>query len=159
MEAQRIHLFDRLAVRSLALGLILLLGGCSLPKVVVLNDPLTAAEHNDLGYAYERQGLYDLAAKEYAKAAQKDRNWAMPRFNLGNLAYRQGDLKGAEKHYRAALRCENNNADVMNNLANVLADQGRRPESLDMIKRALAIERKPAYLDTYQRIMKPSPLP
>jgi len=63
-------------------------GGCALPKVVVLNDPLTAAEHNDLGYAYERQGLYDLAAREYARAVKIDKNWGTPRFNLGNLAYR-----------------------------------------------------------------------
>lgn len=144
-----------MAVRSLVVGLILILGGCGLPRVVVLNDPLSAAEHNDLGYAYERQGLSDLAAGEYTKAAEADKNWAMPRFNLGNLAYQRGDLKGAERHYRAALRCDAHHADVMNNLANVLADQGRRPEAEVMIARALDIERKPAYLDTYRRIMQP----
>ncbi|HQP31154.1 MAG TPA: tetratricopeptide repeat protein [Deltaproteobacteria bacterium] len=135
--------------------MILLPSGCGLPRVVVLNDPLTAAEHNDLGYAYERQGLFDLAAREYTKAAEADKNWAIPRFNLGNLAYQRGDLKGAERHFRAALRCDAHNTDVMNNLATVLADQGRGPEAADMIARALAIARKPAYLDTYRRIMQP----
>jgi len=133
-------------------------GGCALPKVVVLNDPLTAAEHNDLGYAYERQGLYDLAAREYARAAKIDKKWATPRFNLGNLAYRKGDLADAERHYRAALKYDVRNADVMNNLATVLADQGRMTEALEMIGRALEVECKPAYLDTYRRITTP-PLP
>lgn len=158
METQRIDLSDRLPVFVVALGLILILGGCALPKVVVLNDPLTAAEHNDLGYAYERQGLYDLAAREYARAVKIDKNWATPRFNLGNLAYRKGDIKGAERHYRAALERDAQNADVMNNLANVLADQGHLLEAKDMITRALIIDRKPAYLDTYHRITTP-PLP
>lgn len=155
MEAQRFDLSDYPAILGLAAGLILLLGGCALPRVVVMNDPLTAAEHNDLGYAYERRGLTDLAGREYAKAVKADKSWATPRFNLGNLDYQRGDLRGAERHYRAALRCDARNADVMNNLANVLADQGRRPEAEDMIARALAVERKPAYLDTYRRIMQP----
>lgn len=138
--------------------MILLCVGCALPKVVVLHDPLTAAEHNDLGLAYERQGLYDLAAKEYTKAVKRDMRWATPRFNLGNLAYRQGDLKGAERHYRTALEREAHNADIMNNLANVLVDQGRRAEALVMIERALAVKSEPAYLDTYRKITTP-PLP
>jgi Flp pilus assembly protein TadD len=121
---------------------------------VIRNVPVPAAEHNVLGYAYDRQGLYGLAAKEYAKAARIDSKWATPRFNLGNLAYQKGDLKGAERHYRAALQRAARNADVMNNLANVLADQGRKTEALALIERALAIEHKPAYLDTYARIMK-----
>ena len=135
--------------------MILILCGCALPKVVVLKDPLTAAEHNDLGLAYESQGLYELAAKEYGKAVKADKKWATPRFNLGNLAYRMGDLKGAERHYRAALEREDHNADVMNNLANVLADQGRMAEARAMIESALEYGRKPAYLDTYERIMNP----
>lgn len=152
MGTQGIDLLDRLAIVGLAFGLVLYLGGCAIPRVVILDDPLSAAEHNELGVVYEHKGMFDLAEKEYGKAAAKDKNWAIPRFNLGNLAYRKGDFKGAERHFRAALEREADNADVMNNLANTLADQGRLAEALEMINRALAIKQAPAYLDTYRQI-------
>ena len=51
----------------------LLLGGCALPRVIVLNDPLDAAGHNDLGVAYEQRGEFDLAVREYDRAAELER--------------------------------------------------------------------------------------
>lgn len=138
-----------------ALGLVLLLvSACAVPRIVILDDPLTAREHNDLGVVYEQKGAYDVAEKEYRRAIDKDKHWAVPWFNLGNLAYRRGELSQAERHYRTALRQDGNNADVMNNLANVLADQGKRAEAAALIERALAIDPKPAYRDTARRIRR-----
>src|SRR2546427_11957567 len=80
----------------------LALVGCG--HLVVLNDPLTAAEHNDLGVAYERAGQRELAAREYHKALRRDRGFAVARVNLGNLAAASGRWSEAERCYRRALR-------------------------------------------------------
>ena len=123
-----------------------------MPRIVVLEDPLSAFEHNELGVIYERSGEPDLARQEYLKAAQKDASWPVPLFNLGNLAYAQGDPDRAEHFYRQCLALDGTDADVMNNRAHVLHETGEDIEALDLIERALAMERRPEYLDTYETI-------
>ena len=131
---------------------ILLISCCAAPRIVVFDDPLSAEEHNELGVIYEQKGMYDLAEKEYKQASAKEKAWAIPYFNLGNLAYKKGDLKLAEGYYHKALDPEGTNPDIMNNLANVFIDLGRREEAQAMIEQALAIRQKDEYLDTYQKI-------
>lgn len=127
-------------------------------RIVVLEDPLSASEHNELGVIYERSGKIDLARKEYLKAAEKDASWPVPLFNLGNLAYAQGDPAQAERFYRRCLALDGTDADVMNNLAHVLHEMGRDIDALEFIERALAVERKPEYLSTYEAITgRPAP--
>ncbi|HON38830.1 MAG: tetratricopeptide repeat protein [Desulfomonilia bacterium] len=129
-----------------------------MPRIVVLEDPLSASEHNELGVIYERSGKIDLARKEYLKAAEKDASWPVPLFNLGNLAYAQGDPAQAERFYRRCLALDGTDADVMNNLAHVLHEMGRDIDALEFIERALAVERKPEYLSTYEAITgRPAP--
>jgi len=126
---------------------------CSTPRLVIMKDPLNSAEHNDLGLIYEQKGMFDLAQKEYLKAAEKDGSWALPLFNLGNLSYGRGDLPAAEQYYRRALALDDTNTDVMNNLANVLHELGRNSEAAELISKALSRERRPEYLDTYEKIV------
>lgn len=141
--------------------LLLLLSSCSLPHVYVIEDPLTAIQHNELGYIYENQGKLELAEKEYRRAAQKEKGWAVPYFNLGNLYFKMGNLKGAEEHYREAIEKEGTNPDFMNNLAFVLCEQRRYDEAEQWISRALSIKPKKEYLDTQKEILskKGSPPP
>ncbi|MGI6387674.1 MAG: tetratricopeptide repeat protein [Desulfomonilia bacterium] len=157
MEKERLGLSARLPLTAF-LPVLLLLWSCSMPRVVVLEDPLSAFEHNELGVIYERSGKIDLARKEYLKAAQKDASWPVPLFNLGNLAYAQGGLDRAERFYRQCLALDGTNADAMNNLAHVLHEMGRDIEALELIDRALAVERRPEYLSTYEAITgRPAP--
>ncbi len=135
--------------------IVLVLTACSMPRIVVMNDPLSAKEHIDLGLAYEHKGMLDLAEKEYLKAADKQDTWAVPYFNLGNIAYREKDLKAAEKYYRKALELDKQNPDIMNNLANLLHDMGRNEEAMALIDKALVIQHKAEYLDTKQKITGP----
>lgn len=132
--------------------LLLLLLSCSMPRVYVIEDPLTAIQHNELGYIYEKQGKFELAEKEYRWAVQKEKGWAVPYFNLGNLYFRMGDLEKAEKHYHEALDRDGTNPDFMNNLAYVLCEQGRYEEAEQWIGQALSISPKPEYLDTHKEI-------
>ena len=72
----------RLFPLLLALCFLLSLMGCSLPRIIILKDPLTAEEHLNLGVAYEKQGEFEPAIKEYKAAAKK-----LPRayLYLGNV--------------------------------------------------------------------------
>ena len=153
MEEKRVRIPVRLALR-IAL-IVFALTACSTPRIVILNDPLTAREHVDLGLAYEHKGLLDLAKKEYLKAVDIQDTWEVPYFNLGNVAYSQKDLKNAEIYYRKALNLDQQNPDIMNNLANLLHDMGRNEEAMVLIDKALAIAHKAQYLDTKQKITGP----
>jgi len=157
MGKSRQQLFAHL---SLTVWLLLVLpSACTLPKIVVLEDHLTAEQHNDLGYVYEQKKIYDLAEKEYLLAAGKRENWAVPYFNLGNLAYRTGDYRKSEEYFRKSLTHDPGNTDAMNNLANALLRQDRFREARLMIEQALQTRQKEAYLETLKEIQHREALP
>jgi tetratricopeptide (TPR) repeat protein len=85
-----------------------------LPRIVVLDDPLTPEEHLNLGVSYERKGELDNALKEYGSASKK-----LPAAYLyiGNVYYLKGEFDKAEPYYRKAIHEEPENADAYNNLA------------------------------------------
>lgn len=126
-------------VRGVALGLAVgALSGCS--RFVILNDALTAPEHNDLGVAYERGGQDLLAAAEYRRALRRDPDYALARLNLGNLAARSERWGEAERHYRRALMNAPSDPDGRNNLAIALLRLSRRDDETEwMARSALAL--------------------
>ena len=107
------------------------LAGCG--HLVILHDPLSAAEHNDLGVSYERSGKSELAAREYRKALRLDHHLVVARVNLGNLAAASGRWGEAERCYRAALRDRPDDGDAANNLALTLLRRGRRLEEAEAL--------------------------
>ena len=132
---------------------LLSLCACSLPRIIVLNDPLDAREHNDLGVSYEARGEYDLARREYRAAAEGDKVWARPLINLGNVAAAQEEWATAARNYRAALRREPRNTEAMNNLAWVLLQFGASDAAIQWSRRVVAeAPEEPAYLDTLAEI-------
>ena len=148
MGEKGISLPARLALTAV----LVTLSACSMPRVVLLTDPLTAREHVDLGLAYERRGMTELAEKEYTKAADMEPTWALPYFNLGNVAYSRKDLAAAERYYSRAQERDPNNPDTMNNLALVLHETGRDTQARALIAKALSIRVTPEYLDTQRLI-------
>ena len=108
---------------GLTLAAVAALAGCA--HLVVLHDPLTASEHNDLGVAYESSGQLDLAAREYRKALRLDSHQARTRVNLGNIEAANRRWGRAEKCYRRALRDSSTDYDAMHNLAVAVLRQGR----------------------------------
>lgn len=130
-----------------------LLAGCSLPRIIVLNDPLDAGGHNDLGVSYQHRGEYDLAIREYNRAAELAAEWARPLINRGNVQAARGDWWQAEKSYRLALRREPGNAEAMNNLAWVLLQADETAGALEWAQKAAAEDpQEAAYLDTLAEI-------
>jgi len=110
--------------------------GCS--HLVMLHDPLSAPEHNDLGVAYEHSGDVKLAASEYRKALRINPRFVRPRVNLGNLAAGAGRWDDAAKLYRRALR-DSSEADAMNNLAVALLKLGHSGEARSWAEKAVAL--------------------
>ena len=143
--------------KILPLILIISHGGCAMPKipqVIVIDDPLTAEQHNDLGVAYEEKGDFALAGKEYEKAIKKNRDWVIPYLNLGHLYYRQDKLDQAERALRDGLRVKGDHPDLLNNLAWVLMEKGQLQEAKTLIDKAIAIEDKEEYQDTRREIIE-----
>jgi Flp pilus assembly protein TadD len=102
----------------LALAALLLAAGCSrVPKIIVLEDPLTAEEHVDLGVAYERKGELDLARREYEMALRKDGKYFQARVNLGNVHLAKKEYGKARGEYLRALELRPGDAEATNNLA------------------------------------------
>lgn len=136
-----------------ALAMILCLSGCSMPRIIVLNDPLNARQHNDLGVAYQQRGEADLALREYERAARLEPEWVRPWINRGNVLAEQRQWRLAEKSYRQALRREDGNDEAMNNLAWVLLKAEKTNEALVWAEKAVAAKpRESAYLDTLAEI-------
>jgi Tfp pilus assembly protein PilF len=143
--------------KSILLLAIIVLAGCAMPKmpqIIVIDDPLTAQQHNDLGVAYEEKGDYALAGKEYEKAIKKNRDWVIPYLNLGHLYYRQDKLDQAERALREGLRVKGDHPDLLNNLAWVLMEKGQLKEAKTLIDKALAIENKEEYQDTRREFVE-----
>ncbi len=98
-----------------------IISGCGyLPiNILLMRDPLTAEEHNDLGVAYENEGKYELAIREYKKALSKNNQLIVPLVNIGNVFLKQGIYPEAEKYYQKALTRDPYNLDAANNLASL----------------------------------------
>jgi tetratricopeptide (TPR) repeat protein len=108
--------------------------GCSLiPKVMVLDDPLSKEEHLELGLSYEKDGDLDLALREYQAADPLP----MAILGTGNVLFVQGDHKRAEQAYRKAIRLYGDPS-AMNNLAYLILLEGRDlQEAASLAERAV----------------------
>ena len=104
---------------------LLLAGGCSrVPRIIVLEDPLTAAEHVELGVAYERKGELDLALREYERALRKDGKFYRAHVNLGNIFLAKKEYGKAREEYLLALELRPGDAEATNNLSWAAIDSG-----------------------------------
>lgn len=129
-----------------ALCALLIFSACSLPRLIILKDPLTPEEHINLGVTYEKQGDFDNAIKEYNSAAKK-----LPRayLYLGNAYFQKGEWKNAEESYRKAIEKDPGNADAFNNLAWLYYTRKEKLVRAEELARK-AIELNPAKEETYR---------
>jgi len=131
-------------------ALLLCLCSCSLPRILVLNDPLTPQEHINLGVAYERSGELDEALKEYEEAS---RTLPVARLYMGNVFFQKKEPEKAEEAYREAMD-RTRDPRAYNNLAWLYYSTNRNLEEAEKLAKK-AIELAPdreEFKDTLRRI-------
>jgi len=89
------------------------LAACSVPRVVLLHDPLTPEEHLNLGVSYENRGEFEAALREYKAATRK---LPVAYLYLGNVYFQQNDFYAAEGCYKKAVK-KTRDPRAYNNLA------------------------------------------
>ena len=126
--------------------------GCSLPKIIILKDPLTPEEHLNLGVSYEKNGEYDQAIKEYRSASEK---LPLAFLYLGNVYFIKKEWTEAERNYRKVIEQDPRNADAYNNLAWLYYTRGEKlKEAEDLALKAMELNpaKETIYRDTLERI-------
>ncbi len=129
-----------------------LAAGCGhVPKIIVLEDPLSADEHVALGVAYEGKGDLALAAREYERALKKDGSSFRARVNLGNVRLAGKRYADARDEYLKALDLRPGEPVATNNLAwaAILSGEGMG-EALRRMEAVMSVpgRRTPPLLDT-----------
>ncbi|MFO8083108.1 MAG: tetratricopeptide repeat protein [Desulfobacterales bacterium] len=137
------------------IGFSFFMAGCSVPQIIVLQDPLTPQEHLQLGLSYENRSQLDLAMKQYQKAASNEVPEAF--LFMGNIAYRQENFDKAECFYRKAIKKIPEDPRAYNNLAWIYYEQGKDLKKAEVLARK-ALELTPPdnqieYLDTLEKIL------
>lgn len=89
--------------------------------------------------ALEAVGAQEAASSGYKAALERWPKSLGATVGLGNSLYAIGDFQGAEKCFRSALSFCQECGDVYNNLAHVLAKQGRYSEALDAAHQAISV--------------------
>ncbi len=124
---------------------------CSMPKIVVYEDPLTPEEHINLGVVYEKKEKYKEALREYRIASKE---LPIGYFYMGNACFKMGDYNCAESNYRKALRRIPENPALLNNLAWLYYTLGKRLSEAEALAEK-AVKMNPenaAYQDTLNKI-------
>lgn len=129
----------------------LALVSCSLPRIMVLHDPLTPEEHVNLGVAYEKKGELDEALAQYQAASAK-----LPLAYLyeGNVYFQKNDMKRAEASYKKAIE-KTDDARAYNNLAWLYYTTGEHLQEAERLARK-AVELSPGspdFVDTLDKIV------
>ena len=130
----------------------ILMWGCSVPKIIILKDPLTPEEHINLGVAYEKEGELDQAIKEYRLAAKK---LPIAYLYLGNVHFQKEEWADAETYYKKAIKKGPQHADAYNNLAWLYCTRGEnldQAETLALKAIELNSSKEPTYRDTLEKI-------
>jgi hypothetical protein len=121
--------------------------------IVALQPPAMPATAEPAPYfsalvAMEQSNAPELVEKGYASglaAWPTDRNLLM---GYGNLLYAQGSANAAMERFRAVVRHHPDYAPALNNLAQILYEQGELEQALDYARQAVALGG--IYLETYQ---------
>ena len=134
------------------MGAVSFSSGCaSLPRIVILHDPLSPEEHFRLAVAYEQKKEYDFALKEYGEAAGEGKLAGASHTQMANIYQAEGKTDLAESHYLKAIGESPASGAAYNNLAWLYLAEGKNLDRAEELLRTAIIKdpaRSPYYLDT-----------
>lgn len=119
-------------------------------------DPLSPVERLNLGVTYEREGKLDLAMREFKRAERGSMKSTALAYQ-GNVHVALEQVPEAVSRYRAALKANPDNLGALNNLAWLLARDGKdRREAERLIRHALELDPQPRepYENTLKEILE-----
>ncbi|WP_435550004.1 tetratricopeptide repeat protein [Desulfobacterium sp. N47] len=125
---------------------------CGLSEIKLLDDPLTAQEHLDLGLSYEKINEVDPAIKQYEMAAK---SLPVAYLYLGNVYFKKNNFDEAVNNYKEAIRKDPQNSDAYNNLAWLYYTKKENLEEAEkLVLKAMTINpsKENIYLDTLDKI-------
>ena len=137
---------------SFLISYFLFISSCTIPRIIVLDDPLSAEEHLNLGVTYEKQGDFDNALKEYNEASKK---LPLAYLYMGNVYFQKKGYEEAEVHYKKAIKKDPENADAYNNLAWLYYTKREKLDEAErLVLKAIEINpsKKEIYMDTLEKI-------
>ncbi len=130
----------------LAACCLLLASGCVMPKIIILDDPLSPEEHITLGVVYEKKGEIDNALKEYKLASKK---LPLAYLYMGNVYFQKNEFDEAESAYKKAIKKNPDHSDAYNNLAWLYYTKKENLNEAEELA-LKAIELNPSKKDVYQ---------
>ncbi len=104
----------------------------------------SAKAHSNLATVLQLLGHYREAARHYRLADQFEPGNRTVYLNWGGLLFRQGDLQGALRVYRGALKMFPNDAEIHNDIGQTLGQQNQFNQAAAEFKYALSVQ--PAHL-------------
>ena len=131
---------------------LLLAGGCVMPKIIILDDPLSPEEHITLGVVYEKKGEIDHALKEYKLASKK---LPLAYLYMGNVYFQKNEFDEAESAYKTAIKKNPDHSDAYNNLAWLYYTKKENlTEAEELALKAIELNpsKKELYQDTLDKI-------
>lgn len=104
----------------------------------------------------ERAGRLQEAAAAYSAMLSRWPDNYAALMGLGNVHYKMGDLQPSKRAFRRAITAQPDRAEAWNNLAYVLAAEGRREEAIRAAQKAISLsnDMEGPYRDTLRDVSK-----
>jgi tetratricopeptide (TPR) repeat protein len=94
-------------------------------------------EHQNLGVAFYRTGMYDEAMREFRRVTELQPASTRPRFYLGLIGVRKGDLRFALRHLMEVVEMGAARGAALHDLSLALEAAGRLDDALETAEEAL----------------------
>ena len=111
-------------------------------RTAIRIKPTFAKAYNNLGIAYQRRRLYDLAIVQYKRAILLDSKLSAPYSNLGNVYYLKSEYSKAIENLKKALKLKKNNPYTHYAIGLVYYYKKDYPEAIKHFRRSARLNRE-----------------